>query len=777
MLSRFLFGDDIFISYSRRDGASYAAALANELSAPGRDFSCFLDQWGASAASELSGPVLRALRRSSVFVLVGTEGAVSSAMVREEVQRFSKPSRLRGLRPVLIINVGGAFDHIAWTEIAGLHREPETDTARAGGLPSEAVVRRIANSHSYTRRNQRARWLSLAAAALLVISVSASALATWQARLAGKNRVVAEAATRTAQEQTRRAEGQTREAEAQRQQTERQTEIASARLLTAQANLARAQHPDQLPLSVLLAASSMHRLEVLGQREATTDQALREGLALLPAPVRTIDHPAPVTGLAIGPDVVHLATVGQDKKVRVWRLSDGRSSAPIVHQELPVGIAFSPDGRYLATADGVAVQVWDTRDERVVTSTTTPDCHQRSSAGRSPRLIGPAFTADGKRLTLVCTAREGPEETTVARVWEAPGGRELSAERVPHSLVSTLSPDGQSLAVATRVDDASVIVVRSLGGKPSAIQPVNVGDLSVRALALSPSGKYLAVTGSMDGELSTNVFELAAGKQRLGTLGAGANPAFSPYGIYVTTSSAGTTKVFSLPKLDEALTVTYEAQAPRVLFSAYDRHLVVGSGRSVRVWRIRTREEVARVGTPEVVREVAVEPRGKARRRPVHETFFTDKLRAYFATAGSGGAVHVWEFGREAALTSLGFVVSPDGRYVAEAESGAVELWDVLSGAPLAPLKPEGKWWTTAFSPNGTYVATTSRDTFVVQVWEMPLGRAVARSRIPSTSGSAPMERTSPSSPGAGGRLRCVRSSPAPGSGASTIRPSRRQLR
>ena len=30
MLLRFLFGDDIFISYSRKDGANYAAALAND---------------------------------------------------------------------------------------------------------------------------------------------------------------------------------------------------------------------------------------------------------------------------------------------------------------------------------------------------------------------------------------------------------------------------------------------------------------------------------------------------------------------------------------------------------------------------------------------------------------------------------------------------------------------------------------------------------------------------------------------------------------------------
>ena len=42
--SKFLFGDDIFISYSRADGATYAAGLANELAA--HNFSCRFDLWG-----------------------------------------------------------------------------------------------------------------------------------------------------------------------------------------------------------------------------------------------------------------------------------------------------------------------------------------------------------------------------------------------------------------------------------------------------------------------------------------------------------------------------------------------------------------------------------------------------------------------------------------------------------------------------------------------------------------------------------------------------------
>ena len=98
------------VAQSTSRGRSYAAALANELSKPGRDFSCFLDQWGASAARELSKPVLRALRRSSVLVLIGTPGAANSTFVRQEVEIFSERNLLRVHRPIIPINI-----HVAIT--------------------------------------------------------------------------------------------------------------------------------------------------------------------------------------------------------------------------------------------------------------------------------------------------------------------------------------------------------------------------------------------------------------------------------------------------------------------------------------------------------------------------------------------------------------------------------------------------------------------------------------------------------------------------------------
>jgi hypothetical protein len=171
---RFLLGDDVFISYSRRDGAHYAAALASRLGEREFDVSCFLDQWGAAAANELSRPVIRALRRSYVLVLIGTPGAIDSAMVRQEIASFSRTRCWARNRPILPINVAGALDNVSWTELTGLNRTPETHDACSGGLPSDRVVRLVRDSCSFSRRSQRTRLLSMAAVLLLTISILAS---------------------------------------------------------------------------------------------------------------------------------------------------------------------------------------------------------------------------------------------------------------------------------------------------------------------------------------------------------------------------------------------------------------------------------------------------------------------------------------------------------------------------------------------------------------------------------------------------------------------------
>ena len=79
--------------------------------------------------------------------------------------------------------------------------------------------------------------------------------------------------------------------------------------------------------------------------------------------VRTICHPPALHDLAISPDGTKLATSGLDifNSLRVWSLDDGRM---LLEQQLPEGattLAWSPDGKTLATATNrqPGIVLWD----------------------------------------------------------------------------------------------------------------------------------------------------------------------------------------------------------------------------------------------------------------------------------------------------------------------------------------------------------------------------------------------------------------------------------
>src|SRR5262245_10241135 len=88
LLDRF-WGRDVFVSYSRADGAAYAVALAARLSE--RGFACVIDQWGMTVPG-IATPerVRKLLRGCRALVIVGTRAAGASTHVAAEIEEFLK---------------------------------------------------------------------------------------------------------------------------------------------------------------------------------------------------------------------------------------------------------------------------------------------------------------------------------------------------------------------------------------------------------------------------------------------------------------------------------------------------------------------------------------------------------------------------------------------------------------------------------------------------------------------------------------------------------------
>ena len=165
---RFLFGDDIFISYSRVD-STYALSLANGLTK--RNLSCFLDQWGTPPGETLPDELIKTIKKCSTMVLIGSKNAADSENVGLEVKEFLETNR--PIIPITFVedeqitnipedfnkqNLTGTLEQSTWYPlIKGIAKTTEVLSALKTRTPSENVILRIVNSVEFRSRSRRLR--------------------------------------------------------------------------------------------------------------------------------------------------------------------------------------------------------------------------------------------------------------------------------------------------------------------------------------------------------------------------------------------------------------------------------------------------------------------------------------------------------------------------------------------------------------------------------------------------------------------------------------------
>ena len=396
--------------------------------------------------------------------------------------------------------------------------------------------------------------------------------------------------------------------------------------------------------------------------------------------------------VALSPDGSTLAAIDPLGGVEFYRLPDPRDLTRrelIVHQRSHQdhgrAVAFSPDGRLLASA-AEDILVWDVATQRKI-----------ARFEHAAIVWNVVFSPDGR--WLVSTHADG-----AVLIWDVAERRRVANFNEHSGSVRAVAfaPDGKSVASAS--EDRTVTLWDVAHGRKQAV--LTGHTTRVTALSFSRDGRELA-SGDQDGNV--RLWDLAAGRTRLTIeppeLVAAYALAMSPDGRMVATSLGLVTA------LDGRYLMHFHPDQKWHYGHVYGEAFMPGGRVALvtdRGWVLvidavrRRLAERHHVGVPAQV-SVSVSPDGK-----------------WLATGDDEGAVRLWSasplreiaiLGRhKARVKSVAF--SPDGATVASAgDDKMIALWDVKHRALRARIGTHASpVYAVAFSPDGGRIVSGEHD-------------------------------------------------------------------